>query len=76
MQVHTTLTLCKSVVTHEDFTSESEEYLKSFFEPENFVNVHRICWKVDGIFVPSTTLILTFNELSLPDHTQYGFCKL
>ena len=59
MEVHPTLNLCKGVVTHEDFASESEEDLNSFFEPEGVVNVHRIRWKVDGNFVPSTTLILT-----------------
>ena len=68
--------LCKCVVTHEDFASEFEEDLKSFFEPEGVVNVHRIHWKVDGIFVPSTTLILTFNKPSLPDRIRCGFFNL
>ena len=34
VEIHHTLNLCKGVVTHEDFYSESEEYLKSIFEPE------------------------------------------
>ena len=34
VEVHPTLNLCKGVVTHEDFASESEEDLKSFFEPK------------------------------------------
>ena len=33
VEVHPILNLCKCVVTHEDFASESEEDLKSFFEP-------------------------------------------
>ena len=40
------------------------------------VNVHRICRKVDGIFVPSTTLILTFDRPSLPDCIRCGFFNL
>ena len=34
VEVNPTLYRCKGVVTHEDFASESEEVLKSFFEPE------------------------------------------
>ena len=70
------LNLCKGVVTHEDFSSESEEDLKSFFEPEGVVNVHRIRQKVDGIFVPLTTLILTFDKPLLPDRIRCGFFNL
>ena len=55
VEVHPTLNLCKGVVTHEDFTSESMEDFMSFYEPEGAVNIHRICRKVDGIFVSSTT---------------------
>ena len=62
VEVHPTLNLCKGVVTHEDFASESEEDLKSFFEPEGVVNIHRIRRKVNGNFVPSATLILTFHS--------------
>ena len=76
MEVHPTLNLCKGVVTHEDFSSESEEDLKSFFEPEGVVNVHRICWKVNGNFVPSATLILTFDRPSFPDRIRCGFFNL
>ena len=62
--VHPTLILCKHVVTHEDFGSESEEVLKSFFEPKCVVNFHTIRQKVIGNFVPSATHILTFNRAS------------
>ena len=37
------------------------------------VNVHRICQKVDGKFVPSTTLYFTFNKPSLLDRIRCGF---
>ena len=57
----------QGVFKHEDFASESEEDLKSFFEPEGVGNIHMICRKVDGNFVPSSTVILTFNKPSLPD---------
>ena len=50
--------------------------MKSFFEPEGVVNVHRICQKVDGIFVLSITLILTFDKPSLPDRIRCGFFNL
>ena len=76
MEVQPTLNLCKSVVTHEDFTSESEDDLKSFSEPESVVNVHRICRKVYSIFVPSTTLILTFDKPLLPAHIHCGYFNL
>ena len=76
VEVHPTLNLCKGVVTHEDFASESKEDLKSFFEPEGVVNVHRIRRKVNGNFVQSTTLILTFNKPSLPDLIRCGFFNL
>ena len=39
VEVHSTLNLCKGVVKHEDFASESEEDLKFFFEPEGVVNI-------------------------------------
>ena len=52
MKVHPTLNLRKDVLTHEDFASEPEEDLKYFLVPEGVVNVHRICRKVGGIFVP------------------------
>ena len=70
------MNVCKDVVTHENFASESEEDLKSFFEPEGVVNMHRIHWKVEAIFVPSTTLILTFDKTSLPDRIRSGFFNL
>ena len=61
---------------HENFASESEEDLKSFFEPEGEVNVHRIRRKVYGNFVPSATLILTFDRPSLQDRIRCGFFNL
>ena len=70
---HPTLNLCKGVITNQDFTSESEEVLKSFLVLEGVVNVHRLCRKVDGNFVRSTTLILTFDRPSLPDRISCGF---
>ena len=72
MEVHSTLNLCKDVVSDDDFASESEED----FQPEGVVNVHRIHWKVNDIFVPSTTLILTFNKPSPPDRIQCGVFSL
>ena len=44
--------------------------MKSFFEPESVVNVHRIRRIVNGIFVPSTALILTFDKPTLPDRIR------
>ena len=60
------LEMCKGVVTHEDFVSESEEHLKCSFEPQGVENVHRILRKVDSIFVPSILLFLfSINPLFL-----------
>ena len=73
VEVHPTFNLCMGVVTHENFASESEEDLKSFFEPAGVVNVHGIRRKVGGISFPSTTLILTFDKPSLPDRIRCGF---
>ena len=39
-------------------------------------NFHRIRRKVDGNFVPSATLILTFDRPSLPDSFHCGFFNL
>ena len=50
VEVHPTFNHCNGVVTHEDFDSESEEDLKSFYEPEGVVHVHRNRQKVDGSF--------------------------
>ena len=70
VEVHSILNLCKGVVTHEDFASETKEDFKSFFEPKCVVNVHGICQKVDGIFVPATTLILMFGKPSHSDRIR------
>ena len=40
------------------------------------VNVHRIHRKVNVIFVPSTSLILTFDMPSVPDRIRCGFFNL
>ena len=40
------------------------------------VNVHRICQKVGGIFVPSTTPIFMFDKTSLPDRICCGIFNL
>ena len=76
VEVHPTLNLCKGVVMHEVFASESEEDLRSFFEPEGVANVHRIRPNVYGNFVPSATLNLTFDRPSLPDRIRCGFLNL
>ena len=47
--------------------------MKIFFEPEGVVNMHGRRRKFDGIFVPATTLILTFDKPSLPDRIRYGY---
>ena len=73
VEVHSSLNLCNGVVTHEDFASESEEDLKFFFELIGVVNVQRIRRKVDGVFIPSTTFILTFDKPFLSDRIHCGF---
>ena len=42
---------------------------------EALVNGHRIRRKVHGNFVPTATLILTFDRTSLPDRIRCGFFK-
>ena len=58
-----------------DFAIESDYDLKSFFELEGVVYIHRLHRKVDGILIPSFILILTFNRPILADHICCGFCK-
>ena len=50
VEINPSFNLRKGVVTHEDFASESQEDLQSFFELEGVVNILRIHRKVDGIF--------------------------
>ena len=52
------------------------ERFECFFEPEGVINVHRIRRKVDGNFVPSTTLILTCDRPSLPYRIHCEFFNL
>ena len=76
VEPHPTLNLCKGVVTHEDFVSESETDIKSFFEPEGVVHIHRVQRKVEGKLIPTSTLILTFDRPCLPNHIKCGFYNL
>ena len=62
VEVQPILDYCNDVISHEEFAMESDEVLKSFFEQESVVHIHWLCRKVDGIFVPSSTLILTFDR--------------
>ena len=67
VEVHSTLNHCKSVLTDEDFVTESDDNLKFFLEPEGVVHIHQLHRKVDGLYIPSSTVILTFGRPLLPD---------
>jgi hypothetical protein len=69
--IHPTLNLCKGVVNHDDFSSESEENLKAFFEERGVADIYRIQRRVDGKLVPTSTLVLAFNRPSLPERIRY-----
>ncbi len=64
---HPTLNLCKGVVNHEDFATENEDELLSFFKSYGVTEVYRIRRKENGKEIPTSTLILTFNLPSLPE---------
>jgi hypothetical protein len=63
---HPTLNPCKGVVNYDDSSSESEKDLKAFFEERGVVYIHQIQKGVDGRLIPTSTLVLAFNCLSLP----------
>jgi hypothetical protein len=62
---HPTLNPCKGVLNYDYYYSESEEDLKAFFEERRVVYIHQIQKRVDGRLIPTSTLVLAFNCLSL-----------
>ncbi len=73
---HPTLNLCKGVVNHEDFATENEDELLSFFKSYGVTEVYRIRRKENGKEIPTSTLILTFNLPSLPEYVSCGYYNL
>lgn len=73
---HPTLNLCKGVVNHVDFSTESEEDLVAFFKSQGVTDVYRIKRREHGREIPTSTLILTFNLPTLPRNISCGFYNL
>nr|BDT63039.1 MAG: hypothetical protein [Trachysalambria curvirostris nimavirus] len=73
---HKTLNQCKGIVYSRDLMRYDEEKLLQELENCNVVTVKRFKKKVSGELVPTPTLLLTFNTLSLPETVKLAWYRL
>jgi hypothetical protein len=73
---HDTLNQSRGVVYCKDFLRYSEEDLLEGLKDQGVVRVERIKKKIDGVLVGTPTLIVTFDQLTLPDVLQAAYYPL
>lgn len=73
---HRQFNQCKGVIYCRDLIKYSEEKLLLEFESQNVVEVRRIKKKENGELCPTPLLVLTFNQLSLPETISAAWYNL
>ena len=73
---HTSLNEPRGVIYCKDFVRYSEEDLLDGLKDQGVVRVERIKKKVDGVLVPTPTVIISFDRLTLPDTIQAAYYRL
>ena len=73
---HDTLNQSRGVVYCKDLLRYSEDDLLDGLKDQGVVRVERIRKKVDGVLVLTPSLIVSFNQLTLPEVLQAGYYPL
>ena len=66
VEKHATLNTSKGVVTCRDFLDDDIASIKNVFAAEGVIDIRRISRKENGILIPTSSVILTFDNPTLP----------